>query len=149
MAQEIERKFLVQEKIWANVEKPEPLKILQGYILNDPNKTIRIRIQDNDAFLTVKGKTTGITRQEFEYIIPLNDAKALLSSFCDKYIEKVRYRVNHNEHLWEVDVFEHPNSGLILAEVELKDEKEIVTLPDWVGKEVSSDPRYFNANMLK
>jgi CYTH domain-containing protein len=149
MGQEIERKFLVNKKLWEQIEKPKSKKILQGYMVSSAAKTIRIRIQEKDAFLTIKGKTNGITRPEFEYDIPLNDANELLNNFCGKYIEKERFLIEHKGHFWEVDVFHQPNKGLILAEVELDDEKEQVILPNWIEKEVSSDPRYFNANMLE
>jgi CYTH domain-containing protein len=149
MASEIERKFLVKKEVWEEIKKPEPFDILQGYLTNEKEKTIRVRIKNKTAFLTIKGATEGITRQEFEYEIPLTDAQLLLKNFCSKFINKKRYEIEHQGQLWEVDEFEHPNKGLILAEIELKHEAEKIVLPKWVDKEVSDNPEYFNSNMLK
>lgn len=149
MGVEIERKFLVKKEEWETIIKPKPYAILQGYLTNEKEKTIRVRIKNKTAFLTIKGATEGISRQEFEYEIPYTDAQVLLKNFCNKYINKKRYEVEHEGYLWEIDEFEKPNQGLILAEIELTSETEKFNLPSWVGEEVSDDSQYFNANMLK
>ena len=148
MAVEIERKFLV------NVEKlPERIlidgeKISQGYLCIEPARTVRIRIKGGQGFLTIKGLTVGIARKEFEYEIPLEDAQELLK-LCINILEKVRYKVNYAGKIWEIDIFSGRHEGLILAEVELLSDEEIIELPDWVDKEVSDDPRYFNSNLTQ
>jgi len=138
MATEIERKFLVDKIAWSNVMKPIPHEIIQG-----------LRIKNKLAFLTIKGPTIGISRKEFEFEIPYLEAKKLLEIFCTKFIQKKRYEIIINDLTWEVDEFEHPNKGLILAEIELENENQQIDLPQWVAQEVSHNPEYFNANMLK
>jgi CYTH domain-containing protein len=149
MATEIERKFLVDKIAWNNVIKPIPHEIIQGYLVNEHNKTIRVRIKNKLAFLTIKGPTIGISRKEFEFEIPYLEAKKLLEIFCTNFIQKKRYEIIINDLTWEVDEFEHPNKGLILAEIELENENQQIDLPQWVAQEVSHNPEYFNANMLK
>ncbi len=147
MSQEIERKFLVHEKLWAQLTKPEGTKIIQSYLSSNPEKVVRIRIFGAIGFLTIKGKTSGITRKEFEYEIPFKDAEEMIVSMGEGTIEKIRYLIEHNEHTWEVDVFEGENIGLVLAEIELNSEDEEFTLPEWIAKEVSDDSRYYNSNL--
>ncbi|SFV55555.1 hypothetical protein MNB_SV-8-344 [hydrothermal vent metagenome] len=131
MGIEIERKFLI------NTDKLPPLTngytIEQGYIQTaDHTTTVRVRIRNTEAFLTIKGKSTGASRLEFEYPIPLQDAQNMLDALCQSsVIEKTRYLVEHEGHVWEVDVFEGSNKGLVVAEVELKSEDEAFTLPSW------------------
>jgi len=146
MAEEIERKFLVHfDKLPA---LPPPLHIRQGYIPT-LETTVRIRISENNAFLTLKGRARGITRSEFEYAVPLADAEAMLREFCrHTHIEKRRYRIPYEGHMWELDIFEGENSGLMIAEIELASETESFLKPDWVGEEVSGDARYRNANLV-
>ena len=146
MAKEIERKFLVdQEKLPA---LPTPYTIQQGYIAAT-GATVRVRIRNNEAFLTLKGKAKGLTRSEFEYPIPLADAKAMLSELCiHPFISKKRYLIEHEGHTWELDIFEGENEGLIVAEIELESETEPFAKPDWVTEEVSNDPRYRNAYLV-
>lgn len=148
MALEIERKFLVDEKklpaqILINGEK-----ISQGYLSVEPARTVRVRIKGERGFLTIKSVNVGIVRQEFEYEIPLEDAEEILK-LCEKVLEKVRYKVEYAGHIWEIDIFGGRLAGLILAEVELTAPKEILELPDWLGDEVSDNPKYFNSNLAK
>lgn len=147
--QEIERKFLVDKNLWATLVKPIPAKIAQGYLSKEPEKTIRVRIKGNKGFLTIKGKTKGITRSEFEYEIPLSDAEELLQSFTDKALNKDRYEIPFEGKVWEVDVFHGKLDGLVLAEIELQSEDEYFNKPIWATKEVSSDPSYYNAVLIE
>ncbi len=145
MGKEIERKFLVDLSLLNNL--PEGLKIRQGYIPAQ-GATIRVRIMNDSAYLTLKGRSEGITRSEFEYPIPIDDAKDILEELCTPpIIEKTRHKINFGDHTWELDIFEGENSGLVMAEVELESKDETVILPPWVTKEVSGDKRYFNANL--
>jgi CYTH domain-containing protein len=148
MALEIERKFLVDHGKWAGLSKPGGVLYRQGYILTDENKTIRVRAAGTNAFLTIKGKTTGATRNEFEYEIPLADAVELLDLFPGFELTKTRYKINHKDKLWEVDVFHGANEGLIVAEIELGSEEEKFDLPDWVTSEVTEDAKYYNSNLV-
>jgi adenylate cyclase len=147
---EIERKFLVNDTINGYLKSVEPKPIRQGYIMDDPSgKTVRVRTKGTKGFLTIKGKTTGISRSEFEYEIPFSDATALLNDFCDRTLEKDRYAVVHEGKTWDVDVFHGKLEGLIVAEIELGSEDEAFALPAWAEKEVSDDPRYYNVNLIK
>jgi CYTH domain-containing protein len=145
---EIERKFLVKEQLWEGIEKHSPSRIVQAYLVNSAEKTVRIRIKGTQGFITIKGPTQGISRAEFEYEIPLKDADELISTFAEKVIEKFRYEISFKNHLWEVDVFKGKLEGLYLAEIELNSEDEHFELPDWVGEEVSTDPNYYNSNLI-
>jgi CYTH domain-containing protein len=145
---EIERKFLVKEQLWEAIEKPSPSRIVQAYLVNSAEKTIRIRIKGTKGFLTIKGPTQGISRSEFEYEIPLKDADELISTFAEKVIEKFRYEISFKNHLWEVDVFTGKLEGLCIAEIELNSEDEHFELPEWVGEEVSTDLNYYNSNLI-
>ena len=143
MAKEIERKFLVDLSKLENL--PEGNVIRQGYIPAE-GATVRVRTMNEKAFLTLKGKMSGITRSEFEYEIPLTDALAMLQELCSPpLIEKTRYLIPYAGHTWELDIFEGDNDGLIMAEVELSHEDEVIELPPWITKEVSNDRRYYNA----
>ena len=145
---EIERKFLVKKQLWEAFEKPSPNRIVQAYLLNSAEKTVRIRIKGTKGYLTIKGPTHGISRAEFEYEIPLKDADELISTFAEKVIEKFRYEISYKNHLWEVDVFTGKLDGLYLAEIELNSEDEHFELPEWLGEEVSTDPNYYNSNLI-
>jgi CYTH domain-containing protein len=147
MGLEIERKFLVNKEKWDQVIKARKSLYRQGYIVSDPGKTIRVRLTDKDAFLTIKGLTVGASRPEFEYNIPVEEAQQLLDTFCDSIVSKIRYFIPHGNHLWEVDEFLEDNEGLIVAEIELKAENESFSLPDWVGVEVTSEKKYSNSNL--
>lgn len=148
MAKEIERKFLVDKKRWRHVKWQKSYKILQAYIHKDSEKIIRVRIQDKKGFLTIKGKSQGITRDEFEYKIPYQDAMELVQNFTIQIIEKTRYIAIFEEKKWEVDVFEGLNKGLIVAEIELQSADEAFIKPEWAMDEVSYDSRYHNSNLV-
>ena len=145
LALEIERKFLVDEKKVAALNLTGGEKIFQGYLSRNP--TVRVRVKGEKGFLTIKSKNVGIVRNEFEYEIPLADAEELLKLCEPNILQKVRYKVEHAGKIFEVDIFEGRNQGLILAEVELNSPTEFVDLPDWIGKEVSNNPKYFNSNL--
>lgn len=147
MGTEIERKFLVTSDQWR--QGARGTAFVQGYLSTVPERTVRVRRMGDAGTLTIKGKATGLARSEFEYPLPLADTLALLE-LCERpLISKIRHRVMHEGTLWEVDVFEGENAGLIVAEVELADPGERVSLPAWVGDEVTHDPRYLNANLGK
>ena len=149
MAQEIERKFLVSSDDWKSAVESSA-RLQQGYLSTSAKATVRVRIYDDkEAMLTLKGKAIGISRAEFEYAIPLEDARELMEMSRPNVIEKRRYNVPFENHLWEVDVFEGHHAGLIIAEVEMASVDEHVHLPDWVGLEVSEDDRYANASLSR
>jgi adenylate cyclase len=148
MALEIERKFLVENEEWKN-QISESFEIAQGYLNSAIDRNVRVRIKGESAFLTIKGKTTSLTRTEFEYEIPLEDGLQLIE-LCEKpIIKKTRHIILQDQHTWELDVFELENEGLIVAEIELNSEEEKFTAPTWLGKEVSDDTRYFNSALIK
>ncbi|WP_306599677.1 CYTH domain-containing protein [Geothrix sp. 21YS21S-2] len=148
MAKEIERKYQVKLDAW--VPQGEGIHFKQGYLNSQKERVVRVRIEGTRAKLTIKGITTGVTRSEFEYSIPVEDAALLLDNLCEQpLIDKHRHKEVHFGKTWEIDVFHGLNEGLVVAEIELASEDEAITLPAWVGPEVSSDPRYFNSNLLK
>ena len=148
MAIEIERKFLV--KRIPNDEIKYSHYIKQGYIVSDKYKVIRIRQKKDDFFITIKGTKTGISRFEFEYKIPKNDADQLFINFCKEgIIEKTRHYIEHKGHTWELDVFHGENKGLVIAEIELKSEEETFSLPAWVDCEITFQEKYYNMNLIK
>ncbi|RZL19635.1 MAG: CYTH domain-containing protein [Pedobacter sp.] len=147
MATEIERKFLVDQALWQQLSRPEGKHYRQGYLSTDARKTIRVRISADEAFLTVKGASTGISRTEIECGIPRETAMELLSEFVDAQVEKVRYVIPFAGHHWEVDEFIGDNAGLVVAEIELSHEDETFEKPEWVKEEVSDDERYYNASL--
>lgn len=147
MPTEIERKFLVEKSIWQKVEKNSGEMYRQGYLLTDPNKTIRVRQTSEKGFITIKGLSVGATRPEFEYEIPFDDAKELLNQFAISELSKIRYKIIFEDKLWEVDEFLGDNLGLIVAEIELKSEDESFALPDWIDREVTSEQKYYNSNL--
>jgi len=147
MAKEIERKFLVKGDAWRGQDVGKRYR--QGYLSTVKEHTVRVRTVGDKGFLTVKGINTGATRAEFEYEIPVVDANEMLDNLCERpLIEKTRYRIRLGGLLWEVDEFEGENRGLVTAEVELKDESQSVPLPGWIDREVTGEPRYFNANLV-
>jgi adenylate cyclase len=150
MAIEIERKFIVNKELWRKIDKPAGNAFVQGYIHSDENKTIRIRTANKKGFITIKGKSRadGLSRAEFEYEIPESDALELLNSFTDKTIKKIRYNIPFEGFVWEVDVFEGNNSGLIMAEIELPSEGQTFIKPDWIDQEVTGDIRFYNSNLI-
>jgi adenylate cyclase len=147
MGTEIERKFLVKGDSWRGLAAGKQYR--QGYLSTVKERTVRVRTAGDKGFITVKGITVGATRSEYEYEIPLADANQMLDQLCERpLVEKTRYRIPQQNVVWELDEFEGDNRGLITAEVELKDEHQSVTIPGWIGKEVTGDPRYFNANLV-
>ena len=149
MPEEIERKFLVTGEGWRSLGTPTLYR--QGYLpTTAASCTVRVRVVGDQGYLTIKGPSQGISRSEFEYPIPLAEAEAMLDTLCQKpLIEKTRTRVPLGEVVWEVDEFLGENAGLVVAEVELREEGESPVLPAWVGEEVSGDPRYYNARLVE
>lgn len=147
MAQETERKFLVTNEDW-RIMAP-PVHYIQGYLTTDPERTIRVRIAGNRGYLTIKGKVESFTRQEFEYEIPVSDARKLMKLSVTQPVEKFRSKIPFEGKIWEVDEFVAANEGLIMAEIELDSEDEKFELPPWIGEEVTGDPRYFNSYLAK
>ncbi len=148
MGVEIERKFLVDSSLWKHARPAKGHKMVQGYIFKSVERTVRVRLRDHCGYLTIKGKTKGATRAEFEYEIPAIDAQEMLDTFCDRLIDKVRFEIEVNGKTWEVDEFYAPQKGLLLAEIELNHESEAFTLPEWVKEEVTGQPKYYNSNMI-
>jgi len=147
MGKEIERKFLVKGDSWRGLV--EGKRYRQGYLSTVKERTVRVRTAGDKGYLTVKGISVGATRSEYEYEIPLADANEMLDRLCERpLVEKTRYRIPQGDVAWEVDEFEGDNLGLITAEVELKDEHQSVVPPEWIGQEVTGDPKYFNANLV-
>lgn len=149
MAVEIERKYLVSGGFKHQAISSH--RIVQGYICSQPGKTVRVRISDDSGFLTIKGPSDdkGLSRYEFETIIPLPDAESLLELCEQGAIDKERYLVPIGPHIWEVDVFKGANEGLIIAEIELNSEEEEFELPHWIGEEVTGDRKYYNSMLTK
>ena len=145
---EIERKFLVTSTEFQS-ESKKSNRIVQGYLNSNPERTVRIRIKGTQAFITIKGKgnESGTTRFEWEKEIEVTEAEQLLLLCEDGVIDKVRYEIPFGKHLYEVDVFEGDNKGLIIAEIELEDENESFEKPNWLGEEVTGDDRYYNASL--
>ena len=147
MGVEIERKYLLKNKEW-RARAGEGIEIRQGYLNSAKERTVRIRINGGVGLITVKGETINSTRKEYEYQIPIEDAEELLE-LCEKpIVEKTRFEIIHNQKVWEIDEFKGGNKGLIVAEIELEDENEELEFPLWIGEEVTSDPRYYNANLI-
>ncbi|MBF0187346.1 MAG: CYTH domain-containing protein [Magnetococcales bacterium] len=144
MAKEIERKFLVKGDSWRGQGKSRLIR--QGFFLTDDDRSVRVRILGEQAFLTLKASMSGFSRFEFEYEIPMHDAQELLDKLCGRpLVEKTRNWVEYGGRSWVVDEFHGENEGLFLAEVELDDESDTVERPEWCGKEVSDNPRFYNA----
>ncbi len=144
MAIEIERKFLVTGDAW---RAAPGTRYSQGYLNRDKARTVRVRIAGDQGFLTIKGVSVGATRAEFEYPVPLADAQEMLSLCDGPVVRKTRHLVVHDGLAWEVDAFLGDNAGLVVAEIELASEDQAFALPDWVGREVTGDPRYFNSSL--
>lgn len=148
MATEVERKFLVIGDDWRAIGTATAFR--QGYLSTVKERTVRVRVAGDRGTLTIKGVTTGATRSEFEYQIPVGDAQAMLDELCERpIIEKVRHTVGFAGKTWEIDEFGGVNAGLVVAEVELDDERESFERPLWIGDEVTGDPRYYNANLIE
>lgn len=147
MGTEIERKFLVTDDAWRG--QGTSTVIRQGYLSTVKERTVRVRVAGDEGTLTIKGITVGASRTEFEYQIPVEDANVMLDELCEQpIIEKTRHVVEFDGTTWEIDEFAGVNDGLIIAEVELDSPDEEFTHPDWLGDEVTDDPRYFNANLI-
>ena len=147
MSEEIERKFLVRVDDWRTRGVGMPYR--QGYLSTTPERSVRVRLVRDKGYLTIKGITVGARRAEYEYEIPADEAGELLDNLCEHpLIEKTRYRIEYQGLTWEVDEFDGDNAGLIVAEVELEKEDQAVVLPDWIGEEVTGDPRYYNACLV-
>lgn len=147
MATEIEHKYLVDTTLWRQVTPESSFRIVQGYISRGKGRTVRVRIKGENGYLTVKGPSTGASREEFEYRIPLTDAEEMLRLFCPSRIEKVRYEVTVGGLRWEVDEFGGANEGLMIAEIELSSSDQSYEKPVWLKEEVTYDPRYSNASL--
>ncbi|GAB4035527.1 CYTH domain-containing protein [Spirosoma jeollabukense] len=148
MGIEIERKFLVKGDDWK--KQGEGQLYQQGYLSDHPDRTVRVRTVADKGYLTIKGRSSGASRAEYEYPIPYSDAQFMLDQLCEKpIIEKIRYRIDYEGLVWEVDEFQRENAGLVVAEVELTDEQQAIKLPAWVDREVTGDASYYNANLFK
>jgi adenylate cyclase len=147
MGFEIERKYLVKRDLWEKVKIDESVLISQGYLSTDPERTVRIRTTKEKGFVTIKGVAKGISRLEYEYEIPLTEAKEIIERLTSNAIEKIRHFTTINGKLWEVDEFLGANAGLIVAEIELQTEDEQFLKPAWIDKEVTDDRRYSNSNL--
>jgi adenylate cyclase len=144
VAIEIERKFLVAGTEW---RQANGIRLSQGFLNRDKQRTVRVRIAGQEAFLTVKGETRGASRAEFEYEIPREDAEQLLALCEGSLVEKIRYVIVHEGRTWEVDEFLGENQGLVVAEIELTREDESFEKPSWAAREVTEDPRYYNSSL--
>jgi adenylate cyclase len=148
MGIEIERKFLVKNNLW-QTDANQGTDFIQGYLTRGGDCSVRVRIEGNKANLNIKSATLGIHRQEFEYAIPLDEAREMLDLFCLRTVKKKRYKVKYAGQTWEIDVFEQDNNGLVIAEIELNHADEEFAHPPWLGDEVSSQPRYYNTELAK
>lgn len=147
MGIEIERKFLVNNDTYKSLAKG--ILYYQGFLNTDKERVVRIRIFDKEAYITIKGLSTGAQRTEFEYRIPVEDAEVLLAEICEKpIIKKYRYTIKWGELTWEVDEFCDENEGLVIAEIELENEEQEFDLPEWVNKEITGDEKYYNASLI-
>lgn len=146
MAKEIERTFLVDDDSFRDMAVMQ-VHILQGYLNRDPERTVRVRILNDSAFLTVKGKTQGFERDEFEYEVPLEDGLQMMQLCQGRILDKTRFIVPFEDHTWEVDEYHGDLAGLIVTEVELDHPEVEVSLPPFVGREVTGDPRYYNSQL--
>jgi len=144
MGKEIERKYLIKDDGWRAVEA---VYYCQGYLSVRPDTTVRVRIAGNKAVLTIKGEREGISRDEWEYSIPVEEAAEMMKLCRTAPVIKNRRKVRFGGFIWEIDEFFGENEGLILAEIELKCEEQVFPLPDWIGEEVTDDPKYYNSNL--
>lgn len=146
MAKEIERKFLVDSCAYRDMASGRH-ELLQGYLSRNPDSTVRVRILDNRAFITVKGRNSGCVRSEWEYEVPVDDAKDMLALCGGSLIHKTRWIVPLDGHIWEVDEFHGSHEGLVVAEIELRDAEERFSIPCFIGDEVTGNPAYYNSNL--
>jgi adenylate cyclase len=148
MGQEIEKKFLIKNDTWRGLASGKDY--CQGYLSDEKGRTVRIRTIGERGILTIKGPSIGSARLEFEYDIPIDDAREMLDKLCNKpLIEKRRHKIPHQGFIWEVDEFEGENKGLIFAEIELEHEEQSFDIPEFIGDEVTGDPKYYNANLVQ
>lgn len=148
MGIEIEKKFLLKNDDWKK-EADNGEQFRQGYMSGSNRSSIRIRVAGEKANINIKSATLGVTRKEYEYEIPVEDANEMLDTMCEKpFIEKHRYFVVRGAHTWEIDVFEGDNEGLVVAEIELSDPEEPFDIPGWIGDDVSEDPKYYNVCLV-
>lgn len=148
MGVEIERKFLLDGDAWRSLG--EPVLLRQGYLSSNPDRVVRVRTEGGKGSMTIKGRSTGATRGEWEYEIPLADANELLDRLCEQpIIEKYRRRIDFAGNTWEVDEFLGENQGLMFAEIELSSEDQHFDKPDWIGAEVTADRRYYNSSLIR
>ncbi len=151
MGVEIERKFLLKDSSWKHDARG--LRMRQAYLSTDPDRTVRVRVVEvasnqHQAWLTIKGRSKGPVRAEFEYPIPAQDAGEMIDTICLRpAIEKTRFRVDHQGDLWEIDEFSGDNAGLVVAEIELEFADQAFAIPPWLGQEVTDDPRYTNSSL--
>lgn len=149
MALEVERKFLLKNEDWRSAIY-NSLELRQGYLISDERRSVRVRIAGDSAQLNIKSATLGVSRREYEYPIPLADAREMLATLCRKpLLEKVRHFVHYGNHVWEIDEFRGENAGLVVAEVELTDPEEEFARPPWLGEDVSHDRRYYNSCLVE
>jgi adenylate cyclase len=146
---ETERKFLVRKETWDALSKPEGIRYVQGYLSTDEKKVVRVRVAGEKGFLTIKGRSDNISRPEYEYKIPADDATEMINLFCKNRVEKTRTRIPAGNHVWEVDEFLVDNEGLLLAEIELESADDAFEKPEWVLEEVTGDPRYYNSYLAE
>ncbi|WP_051945843.1 CYTH domain-containing protein [Verrucomicrobium sp. BvORR106] len=147
MGVEIERKFLICSNLWRS--GPPGVAYRQGYLCRDKERTVRVRLAGSQAYVTIKGARSGLSRAEFEYAIPPADAELMLQMCLPPLIEKTRYLRAHGGFVWEIDEFHGENAGLVVAEIELPSEETPFDKPSWAGTEVSHDPRYFNSRLAE
>lgn len=148
MGKEIEKKFLIINDDWRGLSIGKPY--CQGYLNSEKGRTVRVRTISNRGILTIKGPSEGATRLEYEYDIPVDEAREMLDRLCHKpLIEKTRYKIDFSGFIWEVDEFKGENKGLLFAEIELQYEGQQFEIPPWIGREVTGDVRYYNANLVK
>ncbi|MEI6697151.1 MAG: CYTH domain-containing protein [Bacteroidota bacterium] len=147
MGIEIERKFIVNIDKWNEVVKTQNFFVRQGYLMINHVISIRVRQTEANGYITIKGNKVGITRSEFEYSIPKEEAEQLIDKYATSILSKFRYIIEFKNKLWEVDEFLEDNSGLIIAEIELSSETEQFELPEWIDKEVTHEEKYYNSNL--
>jgi adenylate cyclase len=149
VAIEIERKFLVVSEDWRQ-DAETSVHMIQGYLAETDTCSVRVRVAGDRAWLNFKGLTVGARRTEFDYPVPLADAREMLELYCgDRLIEKVRHYARVGQDVWEIDVFAGDNAGLVVAEIELASEDQEISIPGWLGEEVTSDPRYYNIRLVE
>lgn len=148
MGTEIEKKFLLANEDWRGLGTGKPY--CQGYLTEEKGRTVRVRTIDDRGVLTIKGPSKGASRHEYEYQIPVEEAREMLDNLCHQpLIEKTRYKVEYAGFTWEIDEFKGDNEGLLFAEIELEEEGQEFEKPPWIGKEVTGDSRYYNANLVR